>query len=239
MRCYLLILFSVASLFSPGQKTIDVGKTDLNVTSPNVMFVVGGTPFVNAKFAKIVSGSPYFYEEWMKGNVFVNGGKEYSGLFLKLDLLNNEMHYLDPAGVEMVTTSELQKLVLFDTIAQQVFTFINSSFINSGNAPQKGWYLLLSTGTASLFKKLHKVVREEQPYNSATVEQHVETRSRYFVLYKNVFTEIKKIKDELYNAGAVYASMSGSGSAVYGFFHKQKQISISFPKNYFIKVLNS
>jgi hypothetical protein len=172
-----------------------VGKTDLNVTSPNVMFVVGGTPFVNAKFAKIVSGSPYFYEEWMKGNVFVNGGKEYSGLFLKLDLLNNEMHYLDPAGVEMVTTSELQKLVLFDTIAQQVFTFINSSFINSGNAPQKGWYLLLSTGTASLFKKLHKVVREEQPYNSATVEQHVETRSRYFVLYKNVFTEIKKIKD--------------------------------------------
>jgi len=55
----------------------------------------------------------------------------------------------------------------------------------------------------------------------------------------NKYSEIKKIKDELYNAGAVYASMSGSGSAVYGFFDKQKQISISFPKNYFIKILNS
>ena len=195
MRSFLLILFSTVSIFSFGQRTVDVGKTDLNVTSPNIMFTVGGTPFVNAKFAKIVSGSPFFYEEWLKGNVFMNGGKEYSGLFLKLDLLDNELHYLDQSGVEMVSTSELQKLVLFDTIAQQVFTFINSSFINSGNLPQKGWYLLLSTGNASLFKKLHKVVRENQPYNSATVEQHVETSSRYFVLYENVFTEIKKIKD--------------------------------------------
>lgn len=53
------------------------------------------------------------------------------------------------------------------------------------------------------------------------------------------YPEIKKIKDELYNASAVYASMSGSGSAVYGFFDKQKQISIPFPNTYFIKVLNS
>jgi len=34
------------------------------------------------------------------------------------------------------------------------------------------------------------------------------------------FPEIKLIKESLYNAGAIYASMSGSGSAVYGIYEK-------------------
>ena len=34
------------------------------------------------------------------------------------------------------------------------------------------------------------------------------------------FPEIKKLKDELYNCGAIYASLSGSGSSVYGIFEK-------------------
>jgi len=53
------------------------------------------------------------------------------------------------------------------------------------------------------------------------------------------YPEIKKIKDALYDSGAIYASMSGSGSAVYGIFRKEKAISVSFPENYFVKILFS
>ncbi len=49
--------------------------------------------------------------------------------------------------------------------------------------------------------------------------------------------EIKNIKAELYNAGAIYAAMSGSGSAVYGIFEKDISLSFSFPENYFVKEL--
>ena len=52
------------------------------------------------------------------------------------------------------------------------------------------------------------------------------------------YPEIKKIKDKLYNEGAIYASMSGSGSAVYGIFNNKETFSFSFPKNYFIKEVN-
>ena len=44
------------------------------------------------------------------------------------------------------------------------------------------------------------------------------------------FPEIKKIKEKLYSAGAVYASMSGSGSAVYGIFKKEPKLKNKFGK---------
>ena len=49
--------------------------------------------------------------------------------------------------------------------------------------------------------------------------------------------EIKKVKDDLYDNGAVYASMTGSGSAVYGIFEKASSIEIFFPKHFFVKEL--
>lgn len=46
--------------------------------------------------------------------------------------------------------------------------------------------------------------------------------------------EIVEIKDNLYKQGAVYASMSGSGSTVFGLFPKESKIEFSYPHNYFI-----
>ncbi len=59
---------------------------------------------------------------------------------------------------------------------------------------------------------------------------------------KQVFTqyrEIEDIKDLLYHKGAIYASMSGSGSTVFGIFPKEESLQFSFPANYFVKELHS
>jgi 4-diphosphocytidyl-2-C-methyl-D-erythritol kinase len=50
--------------------------------------------------------------------------------------------------------------------------------------------------------------------------------------------EIVDIKDELYRKGAIYASMSGSGSTVYGIFKKGNEPHLTFPPHYFVKRLS-
>lgn len=53
----------------------------------------------------------------------------------------------------------------------------------------------------------------------------------------SMYPEIREIKDELYMLGAVYASMSGSGSALYGLFRELPAgIKKYFPDSYFIYV---
>ena len=51
------------------------------------------------------------------------------------------------------------------------------------------------------------------------------------------FPLIKEIKDQLYLDGALYASLSGSGSSVFALFEADASPPLSFPPTYFVKLL--
>ena len=52
------------------------------------------------------------------------------------------------------------------------------------------------------------------------------------------YPEIAAIKSKLYEAGAIYSSMSGSGSAVFGIFSKDSTAeNIKFPPHYFCQLV--
>jgi 4-diphosphocytidyl-2-C-methyl-D-erythritol kinase len=58
---------------------------------------------------------------------------------------------------------------------------------------------------------------------------------------KSIFLKhphIATVKDDLYVAGALYASMSGSGSTVFGIFKKETLLQLTFPPQYFLRILN-
>jgi 4-diphosphocytidyl-2-C-methyl-D-erythritol kinase len=98
--------------------------------------------------------------------------------------------------------------------------------------------------TAWAFLQLSGSRQRREPDNYKTIKEIIQQpMSTWKEELKNDFEEpvfkkypeIKNIKDKLYNAGAVYSSMSGSGSAVYGIFEKDKKIALSLSESYFVK----
>lgn len=51
------------------------------------------------------------------------------------------------------------------------------------------------------------------------------------------YPQIKEIKEKLYENGAVYSAMSGTGSAVYGIFPQVVDINFQFPSHYFCQLV--
>jgi 4-diphosphocytidyl-2-C-methyl-D-erythritol kinase len=73
-------------------------------------------------------------------------------------------------------------------------------------------------------QSLEKLI--QQPIESWKDSIHNDFEDSIFQKYP----KIKKIKEQLYESGALYASMSGSGSSVYGIFKKEDSIKSDFIK---------
>ena len=104
----------------------------------------------------------------------------------------------------------------------------------------KGWHLCLVkpdvfVSTAMAYSKVKPVEPScsLKELVSLPVEQWKETMNNDFE--SSVFSEfpvIETVKNSLYEAGAVYASMSGSGSSVFGLFKDATNLKATFPKSY-------
>jgi 4-diphosphocytidyl-2-C-methyl-D-erythritol kinase len=103
--------------------------------------------------------------------------------------------------------------------------------INPGIHVNTGW--AFSNITPALPQKsITEIV--QQPVDTWNTELKNDFEEAVFAAYP----EVKSIKDSLYEQGAVYASMSGSGSTVYGIFHRQTAPVQPKNSNYFIKIIN-
>ena len=173
--------------YSYGQKTVDVSKSDDNIYLSNYR----GNVFVD-KYVTVVKGTPYFKEEWLKSNII---GALNKPVAIKLDLLANEVHFRDQKGQELVAVTDLNQIVLTDSMANERYKFIHSSVINTSDKIEPGWYQQLVDGKATLYKFYKKSLSENKPYGSATTEQTIETSTQYYLLLNGDFTEIKKFND--------------------------------------------
>ena len=189
ISCCLLFI----SLLSYSQ-TIDVDKNDKRLAAISNLSA-SGTPYINAKFVRVISGSPFFNEQMMRGILISRDNTEYRNIIIRLNLLESQVNFLNNKQEELIVGTPLREVTLLDTINQKNYHFIFSDHIESTDKVEKGFYQILQNGKAGLYAYHKKVLKETRAYNSATYEQSIETYVIYCVLLGGQWKKINKIKD--------------------------------------------
>ena len=188
-------LFTSIITASQTQTTVDVNNEPPGSAGIKYLYSVAGTPFMNTKFAKVVEGSPFFNDQMMRGAIILSQGKEYKNILVRLNLLDLQVNYMGEKQVEMVASTPISEVVLWDTVNNYHHRFIFSDYIQTTDKPEEDFYELLQSGKVQLYKQHKKRMMETRPYGSATYEQSIKTDIRYYGLVGGKWVKIRKVKE--------------------------------------------
>ena len=193
-----LQLFFLLVCASPvnSQVVIDVDRNPVNLSS-RLFYTVGNAPFSPAKYVRVVSGSPYFSNSWMKGTLMTKDSAVYSDIRLRLDLIEGTLIYLNEKDEEMVSIAPILEVSLTDTLTEQSYYFVHNSSLNgiTNKGDAKSWYQVLTGDAVPLYKQYFKNIDESKPYGSSITEQNIRTSVRYFIVVNKAMVRVKKIKE--------------------------------------------
>ena len=194
MRIATLLCFSLFPFLAvTSQQTIDVNKDGHNIGT--LFYAVGGEPYVNAKFVSLVDGSPFFKTEWTTGIVTSTQGGIYKEVPVKLNLLENQIHFQDASGKEFIASTAIKEIELMDNTANKRLRFINAVAFPALKNLKPKWYLSLFSDKVWLLKDYQKTMIEQKPYGSATTEQRIVTKEAFYIVHNNTVSRVKAIKE--------------------------------------------
>lgn len=164
----------------------------------------------------------------------LGGGSADAAFTIKL---LNELHLLSLSEDEQINfAKKLGADCAFFIKNKPVFAFGKGDEFEDIDIDLKGYHIVIvkpdiSVNTALAYSKI-KAQKPELSIKDAIKKPIKEWKDCLINDFETVvfkeYPEIKKIKTELYESGAVYSSMSGSGSAVYGLFEFMPEIENKF-----------
>lgn len=197
MRTILLICLMSVAATSFGQGIIPYHASDAATpTAPPSIAIIAGVPYSLDKYVRIVNGSPFFNDTWMKGKVLLLNGSISAALLMRLNLLDNEVNFIDSKGKEMTISAPMRYIMMTDSAGNE-YSFLHGDQLTEEKDLQDVWFQVLVNSRISLCKQIKMAIRESKPYGSATAEQSIQTSQIFFVHRKNELIRIKKWDDLL------------------------------------------
>jgi hypothetical protein len=177
--CLGLLLFSAAH----GQVDAITG----NLTTGPTFSVHGklSTGFLES----FKSGSPLFTDEWKPAVLLLEDSTTVPNIPVRLNLVTQEVYY-QANGQQYVASSPINEIRMQDAAKELVF--VNGSRLQGEPGV---WYLQVLPGTASLYKRIVKVIEESRQYSSATVDRSIVSKEQFFIHYRFSLQEVTRLRD--------------------------------------------
>lgn len=187
-KVFFIILMIVLcfSGFSQNLSYFDFDLFEKNVLSEKARNMGSGLTYED------ISGSPYFSDEFIPGDVILPDSNAYRGIFLRFNIYANRMEFKNKSG-QVLEILDPQKYDRFVT-GKQAFRYVSYA---EGNRTVNGYLQILADGPVTLYKKLRIDFQEEQKpgaYKDAEPPKFIPMAPEYYLSVKG--DQAEKVKNQ-------------------------------------------
>ncbi len=160
------------------------------------LFGLQNKPVDSSKYEYLVEGTPFFKETWQLANLTLNGGARCNNISVKLNLIDNEVHFIDSTGAALVAITPINIIAFKNDITNDSSLFYYYSVFGTNALNKKmEWLQILNKGKYVLVKGVDKQMTESLPYAASKPEQKIYTENFYGVWKENRMNWLVKFKD--------------------------------------------
>lgn len=169
-----------------------VGKKE-NFDYQFIMRDVHGRPFQNPY--EEVTGSPFLLNDWKLASLVTKTKMVLDSVYVRINVYNNEMHYLTRKNEEMVAEKGLIRDIILSDSASGNLLFLKSGFPKIDNQNENNYYQVLSEGRLALLKCTRKIIATNKNDVSGESEKQFITYEDHFIFTKGEMKRLKKDKN--------------------------------------------
>ena len=144
-----------------------------------------------------VSGTPYLLDDWKPASLLIRDKDRFNNIPVKLDLVNQEVHFISQKGVEMILPAGLVReiSILDSSTGRRVQYKFRGGYPALESQSDNTLYLILSQGKIPLLEYLRKKVRVQKNDVSGEVSKELVTYEDYYLDISGKLVPVKRSRD--------------------------------------------
>lgn len=189
LSCILLLCFCKIHAQS-------INVDDPRTVSSTQVFVnnIMGVPYQPVKYYRFTEGSMYVPENFSPSVLFFRDGKnKYAKIMARLNIVENQIHFLNEKGKEMISNIPVEEIYFTDTLTNTTKIYVHNIPFHQNN--KEPWYEVLEKGKVSLYREIDKYISETKVYGQATLEYKVVTSYVYWLVMDNSAKKMRHINE--------------------------------------------
>ncbi|HEY4336640.1 MAG TPA: hypothetical protein VGM89_12100 [Puia sp.] len=185
MRRHVILIFLIIGTL--GRVCAQDGFVAESTTLSFNVFDKNGKAFVNP--APDVTGTPFLSENWKLGALVINTNRRFDSVNIRLNLLSQEVHFLDRNNNEMALAKGYIKTILLPGGLR-----FQNGFPAVDGQDENNFYQVLAEGKLTLLHSARKVIATQKDAMSGDVKKEYRTYEDNYLYDGKTMLRVKKEK---------------------------------------------